>query len=148
MSSSAYVLKNIFKLNEYEYKTKIKSSNFDNEIEDIEEDLLYRKYINTLEQQVVQEYKKTNIGIEQVMEKMEQEMKRVKLNNKVRLTFIINSLLCFIFSFTTLLIYYLAVLDKVNLNPIYVIIWIPVSFGAWLANSINYEIWESNNGEL
>lgn len=148
MSSSAYVLKNIFKLNEYEYKTKIKSSNFDNEIEDIEEDLLYRKYINTLEQQVAQEYKKTNMGIEQVMEKMEQEMKRVKLNNKVRLTFIINSLLCFIFSFTTLLIYYLAVLDKVNLNPIYVIIWIPVSFGAWLANSINYEIRESNNGEL
>lgn len=148
MSSSAYALKKIFELDDYEYKVKIKSINFDNEIEDIEEDLLYRKYINMLEQQVVQEHKKTNVGIEQMIEKIERERIRFKLNSKVHFTFIISSLLCFIFSFTTLFIYCLAVLEKVNLNPIYVIIWIPVGLGAWLASSINYEIWKSNNGKL
>ena len=146
MNSSAYALKKIFTIDECDYKAKIQSIDFDKEIEDIRVDLLYQKYINMLEQQFVQEHKKTNVGIEQVIEEMERERKRLKLNNKVRLTFKTSSLLCFIFSFTTLFIYCLAVLEKVNLNPIYVIIWIPVGLGAWLANSINYEIRKSNNG--
>jgi len=58
MSSSAYALKRILTLDDYDYKAKIKLNNVDNEIEDIEKDLLYRKYINMLEQQVMQEYKK------------------------------------------------------------------------------------------
>ena len=148
MNSSTYALERILKLDNYEYKLKKRPTNFNNEIEYVEEDLLFRKYINMIEQQVVQEQKKTNVGIEEMIEKIERERIRFKLNSKVYLTFIISSLLCFIFSFTTLFIYCLAVLEKVNLNPIYVIIWIPVGLGAWLANSMNYEIWKSNNGEV
>lgn len=148
MNSSTYALERIFKLNDYEYKAKNKSINFDSKAEYVEEDLLYRNYMDMLEQKFMQERKKTHMGVEQLIEEIGQEMKSFNISNKVRLTFKISSLLCFVFSFTTLFIYYLAVLEKVNLNPIFIIIWIPVGLGAWLANSINYEIWKSNNGEL
>lgn len=146
MSSSAYALKNILELDDYDYKVERKSIIFDNEIEDIEEDLLYRKYINMLEKQFVQEHKKTNVGIEQVIDEIERERKRFNVINKVRSIFMKSSELCSILSFLVVFIYYLAILGKINLNPIYIIIWMPISFGAWLTNYINYEIWTSKNG--
>jgi hypothetical protein len=148
MNSSAYALKRILTLDDYDYKAKIKLTNFDNEIEDIEEDLLYRKYINILEQQFLQEHKKTNVGIEQAIEEIERERKRFNVINKVRSIFMKSSELCSILSFSVVFIYYLAILGKINLNPIYIIIWMPISFGAWLTNYINYEIWTSKNGRL
>lgn len=149
MSSYAYALKRIFTRDDDDYEVKKKPINFDNEIEDTEEkDLLYRKYINMLEQQDVREHRKTNVGIEQVIEEMERGRKRLNVKNKVRLSFIKSSSLCSVLAFAIVFIYCLAVLGKINLSPIYVIIWMPVGFGAWLTNYINYEIWKSNNGEL
>lgn len=148
MSSSAYALKKYFELDDYEYgrKAKTKSIDFDIEIEYSEEDLLYQKCINMLEKQIVQEHKKTNVGIEKAIEEIERERKRFNISNKVRLIFRKSSELCSILSFSVIFIYYLAILGKININPIYMIIWMPISFGAWLTNYINYEIWTSKNG--
>lgn len=148
MSSSAYTLEKIPNLygHDYDYKGKIKSNNYGKEIEDIEEDLLYRRYVNMLEPQFVLEHKKTNVGIEQAIEEIEREWKRFNIKNKVRLIVKKSSELCSILSFLVIFIYYLAILGKINLNPIYVIPFMPISFGAWLTNYINYEIWKSKNG--
>ena len=109
MSSSAYVLKKILNLDDYDYKVKKKSIIFDNEIEDIETDLLHQKYINILEKQIVQEHKKTNVGIEQAIEEIERERKRFNISNKVRLIFRKSSELCSILSFLVVSIYYLTI---------------------------------------
>lgn len=146
MSSSAYVLKKIHDLDDYDYKVKKKSIIFDNEIEDMEKDFLHQKYINILEKQIVQEHKKTNVGIEQAIEEIERERKLFNISNKVRLIFRKSSELCSILSFLVVSIYYLTILGKININPIYIIIWMPISFGAWLTNYLNYEIWKSKNG--
>lgn len=146
MNSSTYALERILKFDNYEYKVKKRPTNFNNEIEYVEEDLLFRKYIDMLEQQVVQEQKKTNVGIEQMIEKIERERIRFNVINKVRSIFTKSSELCSILSFSVVFIYYLAILGKIDINPIYIIIWMPISFGAWLSNYINYEIWKSKNG--
>jgi len=147
MNSSTYALERILKLDDYEYKAKKKSINFDSKAEYVEEDLLYRNYMDMLEQKFMQERKKTHMGFEQLIEEIEQEMKSFNISNKVRLIFRKSSSLCSVLSLATVFIYYLAVLGKIDLNPIYVIIWMPISFGAWLTNYINYEIWTSKNGK-